>query len=104
MGCHMQVIIQDKKVIEVSGNTCKRGASYAVDEVTAPKRTLTSTVKTDTHNMLSVKTNTAIPFAKMREVMKELSEITVKVPVKIGDVIISNVCKTGADIVATKNL
>lgn len=104
MGCHMEVTLDGGKFVSVVGNTCKRGAAYAADEVTNPKRTLTSTVKTDIGEMLSVKTAAAIPFGKLEEAMKALSGITVKTPVKIGDVVCSDICATGVDVVATKNL
>ena len=104
MGCHMEVTLADGKVTEVVGNTCKRGAAYAVDECTNPKRTLTSTVKTAAGEMLSVKTAEAIPFGKMHDVMNALAAVTVQTPVRIGEVIISDVCSTGVNVVATKNI
>lgn len=104
MGCHMEVTLEDGAVTEVKGNTCKRGAAYARDEVTNPKRTLTSTVKTDLDEMLSVKTAESIPFALLTEAMAVLANITVKTPVKIGDVVCKDICGTGVDVLATKNL
>ena len=104
MGCHMEVSLSDGKVTGVTGNTCKRGANYAVDEVTNPRRTLTSTVKTDKGIMLSVKTADAISREKIADAMKELSSVTVKTPVKIGDVILENICGTSVSVIATKNL
>ena len=104
MGCHMEVTLEDGKVTAVAGNTCKRGAAYAADECTNPKRTLTSTVKTTAGEMLSVKTAEAIPFGKLFDAMNELSSVTVETPVHIGQVILANVCGTGVDVVATKNL
>ena len=104
MGCHMEVTLEDGKVTAVTGNTCKRGAAYAVDECTNPKRTLTSTVKTTAGEMLSVNTAEAIPFGKLFDAMNALSSVTVETPVHIGQVILANVCGTGVDVVATKNL
>lgn len=103
MGCHMELMLCDGNILEIKGNTCKRGASYAKDEIICPKRTLTSTVKTDKGTMLSVKTESAIPLKKMTQAMKELSEITAKTPVKIGDVILEDICGTGVRVIATKN-
>ena len=40
-GCHLTV--DDE--LNVSGNTCPRGAVYAKQELTHPTRTLTSTVR-----------------------------------------------------------
>ncbi len=44
MGCRLSVNDDDPSALIVSGNTCKRGEQYAKDEVTAPKRMITSIV------------------------------------------------------------
>lgn len=104
MGCHMDVTLENGVVTSVVGNTCPRGRKYAIDECTDPKRTLTSSVRTTHGEMLSVKTAAAIPFGKMFAVMETLSQIKAKTPVHIGDVIVKNVCDTGVDVVATRNI
>lgn len=104
MGCHMEVTLEGGKVIGVVGNTCKRGAAYAVDECTDPKRTLTTTVKTDNGGPVSVKTAAAIPFSKMKEAMNVLAAVTVKTPIRIGDTVVADLCGTGVSVIATKNI
>ena len=104
MGCHMEVSVQDGKVVSVKGNTCKRGEKYANDEIICPKRTLTSTVKTDKGIMLSIKTESAIPLEKMGEAMRALSKVNAKTPIKIGDIVCKNICGTGVNVLATKNV
>ena len=105
MGCPLTVELDGKTVISVSGNTCKRGEAYAVAECTAPVRTLTSTVKTEKDGvMLPVKSASALPKEKIFDCMTAVNGVVAALPVKIGDVIISNVCETGIDIVAAKNI
>lgn len=36
--------------------------------------------------------------------MEEINKVTIKAPVKIGDVVIKDVLGTGVDIVATRNV
>jgi len=36
--------------------------------------------------------------------MDEINKVTVKAPIKIGDVIIKDILGTGVDIIATKNI
>ena len=43
--CELE-ITETESGISVSGNKCKRGVSFATDEMTAPKRTISSVVKT----------------------------------------------------------
>ena len=45
-----------------------------------------------------------IPKEKIFDVMKELNRVVVKAPVHREDVIVSNICGTGVDLVATKDL
>lgn len=45
MGCQLQLDIDDATLkLSVSGNNCPRGIKYAHEELTNPKRTLTTTV------------------------------------------------------------
>lgn len=103
MGCHLKI---ETDTLEVSGNTCPRGPIYAKEELTAPKRVITSTVKIEggLHNRLPVKTSTSIPKELNFKCMELLNDIVVKSPVKHGDVIIKNVLGTGADIIACRNM
>ncbi len=106
MGCRLTVDDTDKTDIKVSGNTCRRGEEYAVNEVTAPKRMVTGSVKVMGGQiaMASVKTAQAIPKQLIFECLKQINAITVTAPVCIGDVIIRNVCGCGVDVVATRNV
>ena len=53
--------------------------------------------------MVSVKTKEDIPKDKIFDCVRALKGITVKAPVRIGDVILADVAGTGVDVVATKN-
>ncbi|HHT39515.1 MAG: DUF1667 domain-containing protein [Acholeplasmatales bacterium] len=90
----------------ITGNKCKRGIEYGLEEVTNPKRIITSTVKTTNKEMprLSVKTNISIPKGLMFKIMKEINKVIVSSSKEIGDVIISNILNTGANLIATQNL
>lgn len=103
-GCQMTVTLTDDgKVEKVEGNFCKRGITYANDECTNPKRTITSTVRCKSGSVVSVKTDTTVPKEKMFDVMDEINRAIAEDGVKIGDVIIADVCGTGANVVATSN-
>lgn len=104
-GCQM-IVSNINGQYMVEGNSCIRGSKYGVDEVTNPKRVITSTVRLEGAylNMLPVKTNGSIPKEKVFEVMEVLSNIKITAPVTIGDIIIKNVLNTGIDIVSTKSI
>lgn len=102
-GCSLTADITDSGV-KVSGNACPKGEEYAINECTNPVRTVTATVRVSNryNTMVSVKTVTPVAKDRMMEVMKELRKIQVQAPVKIGDIILTDVC--GSDIVITKDV
>lgn len=108
MGCQIDIELDEgKNILSIKGNTCKRGEAYVREEMSDPKRTLTSTVritgaKYDVY--LPVKTDGGIPKSKLFAAMEELSKITVKVPVKRGDVIVDDLLGTGVALVAGKTV
>ena len=102
-GCQMVVTLVDGKVEKVEGNFCKRGVTYANDECTNPRRTVTSTVRCKSGAVISVKTENTIPKDKMFEVMAEINSVIAPDDLKIGEVVLENVCGTGVNVVATSN-
>ena len=106
LGCQITVSMQGEEIVSVTGNTCPRGDKYARSEVTNPVRTVTSIVRVDNGEiaMVSVKTASDIPKAMIFDIMKEIDSARVNAPVKIGDVIIPNICNSGVDLIATKNV
>ncbi|MEX1378064.1 MAG: DUF1667 domain-containing protein [Eubacteriales bacterium] len=105
VGCEMKATKDGDKIVVV-GNGCKRGYTYAVDEMTNPKRMVTSSVVVKGGDMplVSVKTSQPIPKEKIEEVLKEIKAIELKAPVKIGTPIIKSAAGTDVDIVATRNV
>ena len=106
MGCQITVTMNGSEILEVTGNTCKRGDDYARKEVTNPTRIVTSSIRVNggVLNMVSCKTRSDIPKGKIFDITKALTDVEVNAPIAIGDVIVSNICDTGVDIVATKNV
>lgn len=105
VGCRMTVTVEDGQVTSVTGNTCKRGLLYAQQECVAPQRMVTAVIAVaDRKTPVSVKTRTPIPKVKIFECMKQLAATQVKAPVHMGDVVCTNVCDTGVDVIATKTV
>lgn len=104
-GCAITVSLKDGKIEKIKGNSCKTGEKYAIKEIKAPTRIVTSTVKVrkGKHKVVSVKTQSDIPKESIFSVMEVIKNVKVEAPVYIGDIIVKNVCNTGVDIVATKN-
>ena len=90
----------------VNGNTCPRGKEYAINEMTAPKRTVTTSVSVvgGRDKTVSIKTDTPIDKALIFKALGELKDIEVKAPIKIGDIIVENVLGSGVNFVATRKI
>ena len=103
-GCHLKV--DEENGYAVTGNSCPIGAEYGANELKNPTRVLTSTVRIvgGLHDCLPVRTNKPIPKPLLLQAMAELKNIEVKSPVRMGDVIVSNILDTGADVIATRNM
>lgn len=96
MGCKMKV----DSAMNVTGNNCKRGEKYAMREVTAPERTLTTTMYAEGGILVPVKTDIPVPREKLLACMKKINCKTVVLPIEAGDIIIENIEGTGANIIA----
>ncbi len=105
-GCHIRVQGKDYDNLTVSGNRCKYGEIYGIEEVRDPRRVLPTTVAIDNavFSRLPVKTNAAIPKPLLMPAMDVIRQIRVKAPIKIGDVIVPNLLDTGIDVVATRDM
>ena len=103
-GCQLKVELEGKKVLSVTGNTCKRGVTYAETECTAPMRTLTTTAAVEGGGVVPVKTDKTIPKELLFDAMKEVNAVRVKRDAKLGDIVIENLLGTGANVVTTRNL
>ena len=101
-GCHLKI----DENLNVTGNGCKRGIKYGVEELTNPTRMVTSTVVVVNGEIarLPVVTSKPIPKDKIMDIMKEINKVRVEAPIYVKDVIISNALGLGVDIVATREV
>jgi len=105
MGCRLKATgtVDDLKV---SGNTCEKGATYAHNEITNPVRMVCTTVriKGGIHKVIPVKTDKPIPDKYKLEVVKAVKNIVLASPVKMGDIVISDLFGTGVNIVTERDM
>ena len=105
-GCRLKAVRRDDGTIEVTGNACPRGEKYAQTELTRPVRVVTTTVKMagGIHRRCPVKTDGAIPKSLIFDAMRQIGRVTLHSPVRTGQVVLKDVCGTGIDVVATRDL
>ena len=105
MGCRMTVE-KTESGYAVTGNTCPRGKTYAIDEMTAPKRMVTSSVLVTGGNFgtVSVKSSSPLPKEKIFDALETLKGVVLSAPVKEGDVVVKNVLGSGVDFISTRDV
>lgn len=105
VGCRLTVEENDGK-LTVHNNQCNRGVAFGENEFNDPKRILTTTVKITGSSIkrLPVISTGEVPKRQLLELINELYKITVKSPVKRGDVIVKNIGELGVDIVASRTI
>ena len=103
-GCRLTV--DESNGYAVTGNSCPRGEEYGKQELIHPVRVVTTTVKIAgaLHRRVPVKTNAPIPKEKIFAIMEEVSKAQVQSPVHVGDVVISDILGTGADLVICQDM
>lgn len=106
MGCAMEVELEtsgnEKKVLSVKDNGCKRGDMYARKEFLNPTRTLTSTIAVEGGELplVPVKSAGEVPKNLLLQCMEVVRRSKCKAPVKRGDVLIYDLLGTGVNIIA----
>ncbi|HAZ06363.1 MAG TPA: molybdopterin oxidoreductase [Acetobacterium sp.] len=106
IGCQMTIEEKADGTYEVTGNTCKRGPKYAINEMTNPTRVIPTTVviKNAMLPRLPVKTAEPIPKGQIFDAMAAINQVVVEAPVKTGDVVIKDLLGLGNDVVATRTM
>jgi len=106
VGCRLKTHRDDDGSLHVTGNSCPRGDVYAKNEVLAPMRTVTATVRIrgSRYPRLPIITAQPVPKGKIFSVMDALGSVTVDAPIAAGSVILRDVAGTGVDMIAERTM
>ena len=103
IGCRINAERTESLDWSISGNECRRGESYVLQELTNPLRVLTALMRPEgTEKPLSVKTDRPVPKAKLMECAAQIYKTHPELPIDTGDVIIEDLCGTGARVIAKR--
>ncbi len=106
VGCRLQVLQEQSGEIRVSGNQCEKGDTYGREELLAPRRVVTATVRLAGSPLrrLPVKTHRPLPREHIGALLAEASRLQVRAPVARGQVLLADFLGTGVDLVATRTV
>ena len=104
--CPKGCLLKADDDMNITGNSCERGLTYAREELQNPVRTLTSTVRVSgaALSRCPVKTRSPIPKRLIFDAMSLLDAVEITAPVEEGAVIVDNICGTGVPFVTTRSL
>ena len=105
-GCVIETQLEDGRLLSLKGNKCKRGEEYVQQELTDPRRTIATTVPITgaALPLCSVRLNRPIPKREIFHVMSQIAGVRLNAPVRIGQIVLKNVCGLDSDVVVTKNM
>ena len=106
VGCRLTVESDVQGRIHVDGNRCSSGDAYGREEILDPKRTVTAVVRSNSLAVPYVPVRTDRPLAKglIRELLGELYGLHVRVPVKVGDILVFNYRDSGVNVVFSRSV
>lgn len=105
-GCEISAEYEDGKILSVSGNLCPKGREYVTGEITAPRRTISTSVRVlgGELPLASVRLTKPVPRERIFDVMREIGKRTLTAPVAAGAVLIPDVLGLGSDVIVTKSV
>ncbi len=106
MGCRLTIAPKEGGGWTVAGNSCPRGAKYAVQEMEAPERVVTSTVRVEggAAPLVAAKTASPVPKGSILACLEAIRTLAVPAPISIGQVLAPDLAGTGVSLVATSEV
>ena len=104
-GCELTTTLDGHGAItSITGNSCKLGIDYAKDEISDPRRTITTTVAVDGGSLVlcPVWSEKPVPKDRIMEIAGLLRSVRLKAPVAINQVITENILGSGINIIASR--
>ena len=106
IGCEIDVVHDGSKIISMEGSKCEKSEEFVSQELIEPMRILTTTVRIQGTRwpVIPVRTDKAVPKRLFPRIMRQLRRIKLQTPVNMLDVVVKDVLRTGANIVATRTM
>jgi CxxC motif-containing protein len=106
VGCEIDVVHEGSRVVSMEGNRCEKSEEFVRQELIEPMRILTTTVRIQGSRWLvmPVRTDRAVPKRLFPRIMKRLRRIQLQAPVNMLDVVVSDVLRTGTNVIASRTM
>jgi len=104
-GCKLNVENKNGELI-ITGNKCKKGETFAKEEILAPKRSVTTTVKTVFFDLpvVPVRTEGEIPKEKIFDFIALAKNIVLSQTYDCGEVIAEKILESDVNLICTVDM
>ncbi len=105
-GCRIKVEYEGINIKSIKGDECPKGKDYVKNEITNPLRVFTGSVLVGNgdFSLASVKTSVPIPKKYLKKIGEITRQLKVESPIKIGQVLASNLLDNNIDLIATRKI
>lgn len=105
-GCLIKVEYEGTDIKNIKGDECPKGKDYVKNEITNPLRVFTGSVLVENgdFSLVSVKTSVPIPKKYLKKIGEITRQIKVESPIKIGQIIASNLLGGKVGLIATRKI
>ena len=105
-GCDIPAEYQEKTLLSCTGNLGPKGEGYVRQELSDPRRTISSSVLVDggTLPLVSVRLTAPVPRERIFDVMGYIHTLHITAPVQAGTVLAENILGLGSDLIATRTV
>jgi len=106
VGCNIEAKVRGTELLTLVGNRCARGVDFVKEELTAPRRMLTTTVRVRgaALPLVPVRSEAPVPKGRLLEIAAHLRDVVLDAPVAEHQVVCADVLGTGVDIIASRAL
>jgi CxxC motif-containing protein len=107
IGCPLVLTHEGRDIVEIEGASCSRGAKYARQEFTDPRRGMSTTVAIEgaRWKRLPVKVTRPVPKDRVIEAARLIHRLHARAPVRRGAVLLEDLFgEKGVQVVATRSM
>jgi CxxC motif-containing protein len=104
IGCEIDVVHEGSTIVSMEGNKCEKSVEFVTQELIEPMRILTTTVRIQGSRwpVVPVRTDRAVAKRLFPRIMKRLRLVELQAPVNMLDVVLRDILRTGANVIATR--
>ena len=106
VGCAIQAVVEGDELLEIHGHACQRGEAFVREELKAPRRMLTTTVRVRGGRLplVPVRSSGPVPKGLIFEIARALRDVELEAPVVDHQTVLADALGSGVDIVTSRGM